>query len=260
MRPKVSVIIPCYNYDKYIEQCLLSVIVQRTTFPIEIVIGDDNSTDNSFHIANRVKSLYENNFIQFKIYKNSENLGEVKNTKKLLENSIGQYVAYLDADDYWITPDKLQKQVDFMDKNPNCAMCVTGYISLENGNFVPTNDLSYWLCILDKSSESLTKINKVGSSSSRLFRNYNNLIKDYFIHFPFSDWPLNFELSLLGDIEYLDYPTYIYRIHDNSLSKAESHLEKNELDELHNKRCNILESILEDFNRQKFNSHLTYNI
>jgi len=79
-----------------------------------------------------------------------------------------------------------------------------------------------WLCIMDitkLNSQDLILGNWIGSSSSRFFRNYKNLFENYFYEFPYSDWPLNFELSFQGKIGYLDIPTYVYREHNNSLSK-----------------------------------------
>jgi glycosyltransferase involved in cell wall biosynthesis len=64
MDPLVSVIVPCHNYEKYIEQCILSILVQRANFNVEVVIGDDCSTDYSLSIAKRMKNWYESeNFI-----------------------------------------------------------------------------------------------------------------------------------------------------------------------------------------------------
>jgi glycosyltransferase involved in cell wall biosynthesis len=250
MRPKVSVIIPNYNYGQYIEQCILSVLVQRVNFPIEILISDDNSSDNSFEIIKRIKSFYENDKFQFKIIKNEQNLGEIKNTKNLLDNSIGQYVAYLDSDDYWISPNKLQDQVNFLDSNPDHSLCVTGHVLFNEGEFDPKN-LEWWYCPKDLSLEGLLDGNYVGCSSSRLFRNYNNLIKDYFIHFPFSDWPLNFELALLGKIGYIDLPYYVYRIHQKNLSSSENHLGEEKLTNLYQQRMEILKSIYDQHIMQK---------
>lgn len=241
---KVSVIIPCYNYEKYIEKCIMSVLLQNVNFDVEILISDDNSNDSSFGIINRIFNFYKN-FKNFKIriFKQVENLGEINNTKFLLENSIGEYIAYLDADDYWINPNKLQTQVDFLEENKDYSMCFTGYITLENNVYIPCVDSSCWLCpIGDLNSESLTNGNNIGSSSSRVFRKYDNLIKDYFYKFPYSDWTLNFELSLLGRIKYLDFPSYVYRYHIDSLSKKEPEL--NSL--LYYERINILKEILKN--------------
>ena len=88
------------------------------------------------------------------------------------------------------------------------------------------------------------------SSSSRVFRNYKNLIKDYFIDFPYSDWPLNFEISLLGKIKYLNFASYCYRTHKQSLT-YKLNLNNDDYNENYNKRVNILTE------RYKW-KHLTY--
>jgi hypothetical protein len=139
-----------------------------------------------------------------------------------------------------------------MDDNPDCSMCFTGYIQLiNNKEYIPTSDFNKWLCPVDfnndpdyqVNSKSLLNFNIVGSSSSRVFRNYNDIFKDYFYNFPYSDWVINFELSYKGKIRYLDYPTYIYRIHNESISK------KVEIDERntnkYEERVNILKNIYE---------------
>ncbi len=246
MTPKVSVIIPCYNYDKYIEQCILSVIVQRRNFNIEILIGDDNSTDNSLKIIQRIKNSYSTPDMDIRIIHHDTNVGEIDNTKSLLENSNGEYIAYLDADDYWIYPDKLQRQIDYLDSNLDCSLCITGHLQLEDNNWIPDASSASWLCPKDidnLNSESLTMGNIVGSSSSRVFRNYKDLFKDYFYEFPYSDWVINFELSLRGKIAYLNFPSYVYHYHKNSLSTNDKDFEIAEF--LYNKRTKILKDILE---------------
>lgn len=175
MLPKVSVIIPCYNYDKYIEQCLMSVLLQRLNYNIEIIISDDNSTDNSFIVANRIKKFYETDQFKFIVSKNENNLGEINNTKSLLEKAKGEFIAYLDADDYWTDPYKLAKQIEFMEQNPDYSLCITGHMILENNQYIPVSDFNYWLCprnMQNLTSEELSNSNCVGSSSSRFFINY----------------------------------------------------------------------------------------
>ena len=248
MRNKVSVVIPCYNYSKYIEISLLSVLCQRCDYDIEILVSDDCSSDNTFNIINRIKNSYIGlpGFV-IKCFLQPVNIGVINNTKFLLENCTGKYIAYLDADDFWTDPFKLSKQIDFMDNNPDYSLCITGFSKLEDGKYIPSDHFDSWFCPIDVNnlnSESLTNYNIVGSSSSRFFRNYSaQLIKDYFYEFPYSDWALNFELSLKGKISYLDFPSYVYRIHDGSLSSSESHKDDKEISDLFNKRCSILKSI-----------------
>lgn len=251
MNPRVSVIIPCYNYGNYIEKCIMSVLLQKLDFDIEILVGDDNSTDDSFNIVRRLKKFYENERVKFKIIKHEPNVGEINNTKSLLDSAEGEYIAYLDADDFWIDPLKMSKQIEFMDRNKEYSLCVAGQINFQNNTYIPTPDFSYWLCPMnpeEMTPENLSSGNVVGSSSSRFFRNYPEIIKDYFYEFPYSDWPMNFELSLKGKIKYLDFPGYVYTIHENSLSKKE--LQSSEDPHfLYNKRVNILKEILLENNK-----------
>jgi glycosyltransferase involved in cell wall biosynthesis len=250
MIPKVSVIIPCYNYEKYIEQCLMSILLQRLDYPIEIILSDDNSSDNSYAIANRIKINYESDKFIFKLFKQEQNLKEISNTKFLLEKSTGEYISYIDADDYWTDPYKLQKQIEFMDSNPDYSMCITGYLTLENDEYIPSPHFINWFCppidINSLNSDNLTRENIVGASSSRLFRNYGNMVEDYFYEFPYSDWLINFELSFRGKIKYLDFPAYVYRIHNKSLSVEKEKETDTQEDAiiLHNKRIGILRDVL----------------
>ena len=221
--PKVSIIIPLYNYEEYVEQTLMSILLQRINFNVEIVICDDRSTDKSLDVVRRIAKYYQNDKFKFNIIENETNLGYTGNTKKLLDNSTGQYIAYIDADDFWIDPMKLQKQIDFLDNNHDYSMCITGHTILQDKNYIPNVNISNWLCpvnINSLNSESLTEGNIVGSSSSRVFRNYPNLshliYDNYSELFPFPDWIMNFEYSLLGKIGYLDFSGYIYRLHGES--------------------------------------------
>lgn len=254
MRPKVSVIIPCHNYEKYIEQCIMSVLLQRVDCSIEIVIGDDNSTDDSLKTITRIKNFYQSSKYHFNIIHHDTSIGEINNTKSLIENSTGEYIAYLDADDYWTDPNKLASQIEFMDNNPDYSMCITGHVLLVDDKFEPTVDFSTWLCPVNTNvlnPENLANSNVVGSSSSRLFRNYNDLIKSYFYEFPYSDWPLNFELSLKGKIGFLNYPSFVYRRHEKSLFNKNFNEEIDKHQELNDKRKRILSDIL---NKKLYNN------
>jgi glycosyltransferase involved in cell wall biosynthesis len=247
MKPKVSVIVPCYNYGGHVEKCIMSILLQKLDYNIEIVIGDDNSSDYSLDIITRMKGSYEDEKVKFKIIGHDQNIGEINNTRSLLENSDGEYIAYLDADDYWVDPFKLIKQIEFMDNNKEFSMCITGQINFQNGVYSPASNFSSWLCPInpeEMSAENLSTGNFVGSSSSRFFRNYPDIIKDYFYEFPYSDWPMNFELSLRGRIKYLDFPGYVYLIHDNSLSRKKLEPTEEELKNLYYRRVNILKDVL----------------
>lgn len=115
---KVSCIIPMHNNSKHIKQCLESVINQ-TYNNIEIIIVDDASEDNSVEIVNDLSDSLKNQ-LEFnktiKIFKLQQNVGAAKARNKGIEEAVGDYICFLDADDYWVL-DKIEKQVKFMEEN-----------------------------------------------------------------------------------------------------------------------------------------------
>jgi len=223
---KVTVIIPNYNYGRFLDTCILSVLCQQTSFPVEILVSDDGSTDQSLEVMEYFSNSLRDHKFSFQFFSRT-NSGEIQNTKFLHEQASGDYIAYLDADDYWIDPNKLQKQYDFMENNIDYSMCFTSYIiyNEEEKKFIPlrTGNLFFGPAGLFQkdeytSSDFIANQHNCVASSSRFFVNYPDLFQKYMEDFPYSDWPINFELSLKGKIEHLDYPSYIYRIHPSSLT------------------------------------------
>lgn len=104
----VSVIMPAYNCENYIEEAIRSVLNQEV--PLELIIIDDNSTDKT---EEKVKSFRENQRIIY--MRNESNLGVAASRNRGMEMAKGKYIAFLDSDDYW-TPDKLQKQTALMEE------------------------------------------------------------------------------------------------------------------------------------------------
>jgi len=245
----INVIMPSYNCGKYLDHSVLSVFSQITKHKIVLLISNDCSTDNTEEVLHRLKTTFIKDNFEIKVFNQSSNLGEINNTKFLLDNCDGDYIAYIDADDFWITADKLECQVNFLEDNQDYSMCFTGYLEYIDGEFIPSAAGHTWLSppmnidveepIL---SDMLISSNPV-SSSSRVFRNYKNLIKDYFMDFPYSDWPLNFEISLLGKIKYLRFASYCYRRHNLSLT-AKLKMDNSENLVIFHKRTNLLKERL----------------
>ncbi len=125
--PKVSVCMITYNHEKYIEQAIEGVLMQKTNFFIELIIGEDCSTDNTRSICKKYEEKYPH-IIHLKLPK--QNLGMTKNFIECLSACKGKYVAICEGDDYWIDPLKLQKQVDFMKENHDYSMCFHNAIIL----------------------------------------------------------------------------------------------------------------------------------
>lgn len=112
----VSICITTYNHEKYIEESLMSIFTQEFSGDYEIIIGNDNSSDKTENIIQKIMAEHPKGN-KIKYFKNVPNLGYVKNTLFTFDNAVGKYIAILDGDDCWIDDLKLQKQFDFLEKN-----------------------------------------------------------------------------------------------------------------------------------------------
>ena len=111
----VEILVLTYNHENYIGQALDSVLMQRTEYPYKIIIGADCSTDNTQQIVIDYYKKYPDK-IEVLLWR--ERVGAVANDIGIVKRCKAKYVAYLEGDDYWTTPYKLQKQVSFLEKHP----------------------------------------------------------------------------------------------------------------------------------------------
>lgn len=118
--PKVSVVSITYNHEAFIRDALDGFVAQNTNFPVEIIVADDASTDSTPEIVQEYVQRYPD---LFKSILRSKNVGGDANFMEALSLASGQYIALCEGDDYWIDPQKLQKQVAFLDRNPGVAIC-----------------------------------------------------------------------------------------------------------------------------------------
>lgn len=118
---KLSVSIVTFQQADYVRQALESVLVQRTDFPFELVVGDDASTDDTRKILRYIAARHPH---RVRLLLHESNFGDrgLSNFMSTVDASRGEYIAFLDGDDYWTDPYKLQRQVDFLDTHPECAM------------------------------------------------------------------------------------------------------------------------------------------
>ena len=118
--PKVSVAMITYNHEGYIAQAIESVLMQQVSFAVELVIGEDCSTDRTRAIVNDYASRYPAIILAVQ---QPGNAGVSKNFADTLRGCRGKYIATLEGDDYWTDPGKLEKQVAFLQGNPECVIC-----------------------------------------------------------------------------------------------------------------------------------------
>ena len=116
---KLSVFVVTYNQEKYIRQCLDSILMQKVDFDYEVVIGEDHGTDGTRAICEE----YAKKYPQVRLLPLTENLGIARNWQRVLSECNGEYIAMCEGDDYWTNSLKLQKQVDFLEQHEQYELC-----------------------------------------------------------------------------------------------------------------------------------------
>ena len=118
--PLVSIVCITYNHEPYLRQTLDSFLMQETSFAYEIVLAEDCSTDGTRKICEEYAAKYPD--IIHYIYRD-KNVGYNENEYEAMSAAKGKYIAYCEGDDYWTIPDKLQRQVDFLESHPDYSVC-----------------------------------------------------------------------------------------------------------------------------------------
>ena len=125
--PQISVVLPVYNEEKYIEECIWSILNQ-TYNNFELIIVDDASTDRSLEIINTF------NDPRIQLFSNKKNLGIAKSLNKGCLNVRGEFIARIDANDIAVKT-RFEKQLKYLNNNPNCAVVFSPVLIIdENGN------------------------------------------------------------------------------------------------------------------------------
>lgn len=207
---KVSVCMITHNHEKFIKQAIESVLMQKTDFDYELVIGEDFSTDKTRKIVLKCQKKYPN---KIKLILNKKNLGIIPNFIQTLKKCKYKYIALLDGDDYWTSPNKLQKQVNFLENNTDFVICFHNARTLDQ----ETGDCSklFFYGIQKKvwGLDDLLRNNFIPTLTC-VFKNhlFDKFPEWYYHAFP-NDWPLHIINAQYGKIGYIDKIMATYRNH-----------------------------------------------
>ena len=220
---KVSVAMITYNHERFIAQAIESALMQETSFDYEVVIGEDCSTDRTREIVAGFHKRFPG---KIRLLLPENNIGAHKNLAQVLDACTGQYIALLEGDDYWTSPHKLQKQVDFLDAHPECPMCfhpVRWFYEdgQARGNGRPEHN-SVWPQFYREYSTTEDLLREMFiHTASVMFR--NGLIGQYpeWLHgLMMGDWPLCALLAEHGPIACLDEVMSAYRNHEGGICSS----------------------------------------
>lgn len=165
----VSVIIPTYNHERYIEKAIKSVLMQKVTFCTEVIVGEDCSTDNTRSVLKRIEPTLPSNFTI--LYRERNNDKGSYNFKDLRRRARGKYIITLEGDDFWTYEYKLQKQYEFLEKHKE-YLAVAHNVIVVDENDMPIHK-QYPEC--KKNEYTIKELRKgllPGQTASVMYRNW----------------------------------------------------------------------------------------
>jgi glycosyltransferase involved in cell wall biosynthesis len=212
---KVTVMIPTYNQSAYVKQAIGSALSQ--IYPdLEVVVGDDASTDNTPKIVKNIKDK------RLKYVRNPSNLGRTGNYRNLLYNhATGDYVVNLDGDDYFTDPDFISEAVKRINASKNVIMVVARVTTKTNDcevvSDIPDIKTIAGMEILRKLPDPEYLIKHMAAVYARSPAIRIGFYRNYAVS---SDWESLYRLCLRGNVEYLDRKVGVWRIHEANETKT----------------------------------------
>lgn len=204
-----------YNHALYINDAIEGILNQIISFEIELIICDDSSNNYSEEIIMRIKNEHPCGYL-ISYERNYMNLGMMKNFEKALKKCQGEYVAICEGDDYWIDKNKLQRQVSFMELNPDYSLVAENSI-IKNEMIQYESIFSSIGISRDYSIMDLIKSRKFHTASV-LIRNPKQLIPDNFSLFAFGDTTLFVLMAKSGKIRFQNEISSVYRKNDGGIT------------------------------------------
>lgn len=213
-KPIVTVACTTYNHEKYIEQTIRGFLIQKTTFPIEIIIHDDASIDSTPNIITKYAEKYPKLIIPIFQEENQYSKGNKPWSNFVFPEAKGKYIAICEGDDYWTDPLKLQRQVDFLEANESFSLVCTNVEIVNNHDIVQRKRFQF-KNNFEINLNYLLKNNHITTCSALFVTERLNL----------KEWPkINFLdkyvwISLLqnGSCLYMNNITARYRMHDSGI-------------------------------------------
>jgi len=225
----VSVCMITYNHELYIREALDGVVMQKTNFKIELILGEDCSSDETRKICENYAAKYPE-LIQ--LLPSDCNLGMSQNGIRTLQSCKGKYIALLEGDDYWTDPLKLQKQVDFMELNPEYSMCFTRFRLINQIKNIISDDYNEGFfedtMPIEFNFETLNKGWQIGTQTL-MFRKESLKLMEINNFKYFRDVHLISFLLNNGKGKCLGFFGAAYRIHENGIHNSKTFLEKSKM-------------------------------
>ncbi len=213
---KLSIVLVSYNQIEYIDQCLDGILLQEFDSQMELIIADDFSSDGTIE---RLKERLKETAFEVKFLIADKNLGLGKNYLRGIAACRGEFVSFLEGDDYWTDPQRLRKHVDFLERNLRCPMSFNPYAIYhqKTGSLIipklnAKSEVNFY------SSKKLIQYNVIGNLSTCVFRKTAlDSVSAHWLKYNITDWFLGIFLAEKHPIAQLNEVMSVYRINPRGL-------------------------------------------
>jgi glycosyltransferase involved in cell wall biosynthesis len=220
---RATVLLVTYNHAPYIAQALDSVLAQATDFPFEVVVSEDCSSDGTREIVEGYQRRHPD---RIRLLLSEQNLGDNEVIARGIRAARGEIIAYLDGDDWWTAPHKLQAQVEFLEREPRCAMCYHSVLRVYEGGERASHPSLPPGPRAPMTTEDVLVRYHVNSCSLAFRRSAVPQLPDWYRSADLADWALAVLVSTRGDLGYLDEVMAAYRIHQAGVWSALTHIQR----------------------------------
>ena len=209
---RLSVLLVTFDHEKYIYQALQSLFGQLLDEPVEVIVADDASSDRTLEIIHQFDDI--DGRFKIRYLDTIKNLGITKNYQRGFAACTGRYVAVLEGDDYWTSPNKLLRQLNFLENHWECDLCSVNYFVYQErtAHISARTQIGSGHRFID--AQDLIADNLVGNFSTCMYRKsaLDALPSDLF-DIKSYDWIVNICVASKTLIGFLDEPMSVYRLH-----------------------------------------------
>ncbi len=225
--PLVSIMMITYNHASFIAQAIEGVLQQKANFLFELVIGEDCSTDGTREIVFQYQKKYPD---IIRVITSDKNVGTTKNSYRTFKACRRKYIAFCEGDDYWHRPDKLQKQVDYIESHPKCGVVFADCDVFYTKSKKVIKSFNYYKGFRSPANLTIEEFfwgGMVQFTCTAVARRhlYEQVIEsDPYLHksgkFRLGDQQAWAELSLISEVSYIPESLATYRVLDESASRS----------------------------------------
>ncbi|MBQ7288603.1 MAG: glycosyltransferase family 2 protein [Clostridia bacterium] len=213
----VSVICTTYNHQKFIQSALDGFVMQKTNFSFEVLVHDDASPDGTAQIIREYAEKYPDIIVPILQTENQYSKGVLILNDILYPKARGKYIAFCEGDDFWTDENKLQMQVDFLEKNPDCTACVHNTVMHDCSGFAKDE------LMVQNTSEHDVAFEDVIWGMRNAYQTSSLVVKkEALFNVPsfcqnaykagFGDFPNAIWFTIMGKIHFLPYTMSTYRL------------------------------------------------